>query len=110
MDYPDNTGAWVPDSPVVSGPPAQAGQAPAPGDAWLGAVLGSAIGVYVDRVVNSPQTLSNNTGYGMGANGQLYQIGQPVGTVTTTVGTAKPAASPMMLLLVLGVVLLAVHH
>jgi hypothetical protein len=84
---------------------------PAQSDAWLSAALGAGIGAYVDRVVNAPQTLANNTAYGMGADGKLYLIGQPVGTVSTTVGASSPAhVSPLMLLLVLGAVLMASHH
>lgn len=78
------------------------------GGAWDLSKLGYAIGVYVDRQLNSPQTISNGQAYGMDSNGNLYKVGQPT-TVQTVAPLSSPGGSPL-LLIVLALALLASRH
>lgn len=74
--------------------------------AWVLSKLGQAIDVYVDRQLNTPQVIQQNSGYGVDQNGNLYQIGQP-----TTVQTVSPVPGGSMgFLLVIGLVLLVASH
>ena len=63
-------------------------------DAWAQAITGNAINAAVDRVMHRPQYMSDpSIQYGMDANGNLYQLGQPNGQVTAQVQQTAARAS-----------------
>ncbi|MGZ3319676.1 MAG: hypothetical protein ACXU9C_01705 [Xanthobacteraceae bacterium] len=76
-------------------------------DSWALARLGNVIDVYVDRNLNAPQVIQPTTGYGIGPDGQVYQVGQP-----TTVQTVSPVprGGNINILFLLGLVLLVARH
>lgn len=79
-------------------------------DPWNLAILGQAIGTYVDREINKPTAIASSQNYGIDQNGQLYTLGQPAGQVAANVSTVKASNNNMMLLLILGVAFLASRH
>jgi hypothetical protein len=67
--------------------------------AWGLARLGNAIDVYVDRQLGAQsQTVMGQTGYGIDASGNLYQLGQTASGATVT----RPAQPNVMLLALIG--------
>ena len=76
---------------------------PTPQGAWDLAVLGPAIGAFVDRELNKPVQIDPNSQYGMDGQGRLYTIGQPAGQVVaqTSMG-GKPVNSQLLLLILIG--------
>lgn len=79
------------------------------GGAWVLSRLGYAIDTYVDRQINGPQVIAQNSApYGIDQNGNLYKVGQP-----TTVQTVQPVtgrAGSSMLLVVLAIAFVASRH
>jgi hypothetical protein len=75
-------------------------------DVWALSQLGNVINAYVDRELNSPQTIANTGSYGIDDRGNLYNLGQP------TYGQApyaKPPINTTLVLLVLAAVFVAVN-
>jgi hypothetical protein len=80
-----------------------------PLDAWLGARVGNAIDVWVDRTLNRPQfTNDPSQAYGVDGNGNLYQLGQTNGQIVAQVNTGRPVNSGMNSLLIIGLIALVV--
>lgn len=78
-------------------------------DSWALSRLGYAIDVFVDRRLNNPQVITDHSAaYGMDANGNLYEVGQP-----TTVQQVSPLGGQggsSLLLLVLALAFMASRH
>jgi hypothetical protein len=72
--------------------------------AWVAALSGVALGVYVDRTLNNQQSLNSSQGYGVNPDGSVYPLGQS----TYQGGQAVPVArnNNMLLLLMVGAVVL----
>lgn len=75
--------------------------------AWTLSRLGNAIDVYVDRTINNPQIVRDaSQAYGVDANGNLYDLGQPRGVATTPIrATTALASNQNLLLLGMGIVI-----
>ncbi len=85
-------------------------QDPNAGTTWALSRLGFAIDTYVDRQINSPQRIDNPAlQYGVDANGNLYQVGQPGSLGANGTQTRQIGISPLLLLAIGAVVLLAMH-
>jgi len=77
--------------------------------AWGLSRLGYAIDVFVDRKLNDPQVITDHSAaYGMDANGNLYQVGQPTGVQSTSPLGGQAGSS--MLLIVLALAFMASRH
>jgi hypothetical protein len=71
-------------------------------DAWLAARVGNAIDAGVDRVLHKPQYMTDPAqAYGVDANGNIYQLGQTNGQLTSTIQTRTPTSNSTLLLLAL---------
>ncbi len=71
-----------------------------PGGAWAAALLGTALGVYVDRTLNAPQSIASSGAYGIDANGNMYTMGKPTTTVAMTPVAGKGTGNLLLLLLI----------
>jgi len=81
-------------------------------DAWTQAVVGSAIGAYVDRVVARPQLGSDpSQAYGVDDRGNIYRLGQTNAQITANVQQTQGGtlAGIPVWLVVGAVILLAVE-
>jgi hypothetical protein len=81
-------------------------------DSWTQAVLGNAVGAWVDREIRAPQRMYDSAqAYGMDANGNLFTLGQTNSQITANVVPTNGAGSFGSLLpwlLIGGVILFAV--
>lgn len=68
-----------------------------PSSAWAAALGGIALGVAIDRTLNTPQGVANSTGYGVNPDGTVYMLGQNTGQA----GAAVPVRNNNMLLLLI---------
>lgn len=74
------------------------------GDPWLMSRLGFAVDAYVHKEINKSTRIADSGAYGLGDDGQLYNVGQP--SMSATVAPRQPI-NTTFLLLVLAAVYLA---
>ncbi len=73
-------------------------------EAWSMSRLGFAIDAYVDREINKPTAISNNSAYGIDESGRMYLQGQ-----ATQSATPRQPINTTFLILVLAGVFLAMQ-